>query len=138
MKRRFLLLSLSMLLLTGCGGSPQTRAVELDQEAVVSVRERVLLSDARATVMASTILEDSRCPPFADCIREGQILVAFQIQTVGGMFTQVASLPPLGASRTPPPYSGYDVALVQVTPENGAGKIPDQNYRLTIRVTKAP
>jgi hypothetical protein len=141
MDRNHFLLSLPLLLLTGCGGSEivPPRSITLDEDVVVQLSEEVLIAGEGTTLTIVSVPEDSRCSPSADCTREGLIRVLFEVRTVGGLFTQAASLPSLGASRTPPPYSGYYVVLAKAIPERGVGQtIPTREYRLTIRVTKAP
>jgi hypothetical protein len=136
MTRRFLLF-VSLALLAGCsGGELPSRQIDLNESAVVQLGETVLLRGEGTTVQLESVLEDSRCPPNADCIRAGQIRVRVRVVGGRGSFTQEARLPDSSSELPPPPESGYNVVLTAVTPGGSLSPIPPANYRLTIRVSR--
>jgi hypothetical protein len=136
MKRRILLFTF-LVPLVGCsGGDLPSREITLNESTVVQLGEAVLLRGEGTTVQLESVLEDSRCPPFADCVQAGQIRVRVRVIGTRGSFTQEAKMPILPTELLAPPESGYFVALTAVTPDGSFTPIPPANYRLTIRVSK--
>ncbi|MGC4046389.1 MAG: hypothetical protein QM758_21570 [Armatimonas sp.] len=138
MKRRFLLAMPLVAFLVGCGGgSLPSRAINLNEDVVVSLGETVLLRGEGTTVQIESVLEDSRCPVNADCVQAGQVRVSIKVVSGAGTFTQETKFPLLPTETPPPPASGYYIALLGVTPDRFAGvSIPLAEYRFTIRVSK--
>jgi hypothetical protein len=139
MKRRFFLLA-PLFVLVGCsGGNTPSRSIDLNQDAVLSIGETVEVMGEGTTLKATEILEDSRCPPNADCIQAGRIRVRFQIVNSKGTFFQEAALPKPEAETTEAPASGYRPTLSQATPLPFLGQtVPVGDYRLTIKLIKVP
>jgi hypothetical protein len=125
-------------LLWGCsGGSSPSREIDLNESAVVRLGETVLVRGEGTTLQMEAVLEDSRCPPNADCIQAGAIRIRVRAVTNQGTFTQESKMPVLPTELLPPSPSGYSVVLTNVLPDGSFARIPDADYRFTIRVSKA-
>ena len=130
-------LALPFLLSVGCGSTAPALTLDLGVDKTIRIGQDALVNGASATVRLEAVLEDSRCPIDAVCISAGRIRVRVRVTTLKGSFTQEASLPPPDVSVEPP--SGYAVALTDAAPSARAAQtIPEGDYRLTVKVTKAP
>ena len=132
--------ALFALLVLACNSSPT------DPGGSVPVRDATIVvqfgnsnhvnSDLR--VSFAQLLEDSRCPASVVCAWQGNGAVRLDITT--GRGTQSATLNTAGGTGFPPEASvaGYTFTLVELDPQRQTpDPIPAQQYRATIRVTRA-
>ena len=85
------------------------------------------------------VVEDSRCPASVVCAWAGNGAVRLEITS--GQSTQPATLNTAGGATFPrdTTVSGYTFTLVELDPQRQTpDPIPMQQYRATIRVSRAP
>jgi len=85
------------------------------------------------------VVEDSRCPASVVCAWQGNGAIRLDVTTGGG--TQSVALNTAGGPTFPRDASaaGYTFTLVELDPQRQTSDpIPMQQYRATIRVTRAP
>jgi hypothetical protein len=89
-------------------------------------------------VSFAQVVEDSRCPASVACVWQGNGAIRLDITTGGG--AQSATLNTAGGTSFPREASlaGYTFTLVELGPQRQTtDPIPLQQYRATIRVTRA-
>ena len=90
-------------------------------------------------VSFAQVVEDSRCPASVVCVWTGNGAIRLDITTSSG--AQSVTLNTAGGTAFPREASagGYLFTLVQLDPQRQTtDPIPPQQYRATIRVTRAP
>ena len=93
-------------------------------------------SDLRVTF--AQVLEDSRCPTSVVCAWQGNGAIRLDVTTRNG--TESLRLNTAGGPTFPGEASGagYTFTLVELDPQKQTGEpIPPQQYRATIRVSRA-
>jgi hypothetical protein len=95
------------------------------------------------TLRLDRIVSDSRCPSDADCVWEGRVEVALNLQQDGKFRHDTLSLPglidPDFPVRDTAFFQGYKIILLAVNPypnSANAGNIPQSDYRLEMLVSK--
>ena len=122
------------LLVLACNASPTdpaTSSIVLQYGQSSQVR-----SDLRVTF--GQVVDDSRCPASVTCVWQGNGAIRLDITT--GRGAQSVTLNTAGASTFPREASaaGYTFTLLQLDPQRQTtDAIPSQQYRATIRVTRA-
>jgi hypothetical protein len=112
MKRRSLLLSLSVPLLAGCGGgNSSARSIALNESATITWGSRLVVAGEGVELTMVSVPEDTRCRPQMNC------------------------LPPSPVAVEP---SGYRVEIVEAPLEGRGRTSPVPYWPVTIRVTKYP
>jgi len=94
--------------------------------------------DTGLRVSFAQVVEDSRCPASVVCVWQGNGAIRLDITTGSG--TQSATLNTAGGTAFPREASvaGYTFTLVELDPQRPTpDPIPLQQYRATIRVTRA-
>jgi hypothetical protein len=128
------------LLILACNSSPT------DPGSSASVRDATIVlrlgnsnqvnTDLR--VSFAQVVEDSRCPASVACVWQGNGAIRLDITT--GRGAQSATLNTAGGTGFPREASlaGYTFTLVELDPQRQTtDPIPLQQYRATIRVTRA-
>lgn len=128
------------LLVLACNSSPTdpgSSAPVRDATIVVQFgNSNQVNSDLR--VSFAQVVEDSRCPASVVCAWQGNGAIRLDITT--GRGTQSATLNTAGGTGFPREASvaGYTFTLVELDPQRQTpDPIPVQQYRATIRVTRA-
>jgi hypothetical protein len=94
--------------------------------------------DTDLRVSFAQVVEDSRCPASVACVWQGNGAIRLDITT--GRGAQSATLNTAGGTSFPREASlaGYTFTLVELDPQRQTtDPIPLQQYRATIRVTRA-
>ena len=123
------------LLVLACNSSP----TEPSRDATIVVpfgNSNQVNGDLR--VSFTQVTEDSRCPASVVCAWQGNAAIRLDITT--GRGTQSATLNTAGGSVFPREASvaGYTFTLMELDPQRQTtDPIPVQQYRATIRVTRA-
>lgn len=96
--------------------------------------ERVLLPDGRTEFFFLEVVRDSRCPTGTSCVRAGEAVVRLR----AGSREQELELPAREATAMSLTPGAPDRATLSLNPypQAGAGAIPENDYRLTLLVTK--
>ena len=128
------------LLVLSCNSSPT------DPGGSASVRDAtIVLQSGNSTqvnsdlrVSFAQVVEDSRCPASVVCVWQGNGAIRLDITT--GRGTQSATLNTAGGTGYPreAAVAGYTFTLVELDPQRQTpDPVPAQQYRATIRVTRA-
>ena len=124
------------LLVLACNSSP-TDPGSRDATIVVQFgNTNQVNTDLRVSFVQ--VVEDSRCPASVACVWRGNGAIRLDITTGGG--AQSATLNTAGGTTFPREASlaGYTFTLVNLDPQRQTpDPIPVQQYRATIRVTRA-
>ncbi len=111
-----------------------------DQEIKVRLGESERASSSAIRVNFVSVVEDSRCPPDAQCIWAGRVVIEVTIEADNGvaMTTQLSS----DDEKKSVVVGDYRVHLrsVSTNPEHGSktGKGKDEGYRAWFRFEKIP
>lgn len=129
-----------VLLVLACNSSPTDPSTSVpfrDATIVLQLGNATQLnSDLR--VAFSQVVEDSRCPASVACVWQGN--GAIRLDITSGHGTESATLNTAGGTGFPREASvaGYTFTLVELDPQRKTpDPIPAQQYRATIRVTRA-
>jgi len=128
------------LLILSCNSSPT------DPGGSVAARDSTFVLevggsnqvDTNLKVSFAQVVEDSRCPASVVCVWQGNGAVRLDIMTGGG--AQSVTLNTAGGAAFPREASvaGYTFTLVELAPQRSTpDPVPAQQYRATIRVTRA-
>ena len=128
----------STLLILACNSPTDPDGLPLrDTTIVLQVgNSRQVNSDLR--VSFAEVVEDSRCPASVVCAWQGNGAIRLDFTTSSG--TQSATLNTAGGTtfRRETSVAGYTFTLVELNPQRQTpDPIPVQQYRATIRVTRA-
>ena len=104
---------------------PQLRTVPLGQDFRIDVGESVGVAGADLTVTYGAVLTDSRCPIGVQCIWAGNATISVALAKPGSPPATVGLNTTEGPTSAP--YSGYTVALVQLS----RGSSPGATLRVT-------
>jgi hypothetical protein len=94
--------------------------------------------DANLRASFAQVVEDSRCPASVVCVWQGNGAVRLDVTAGGG--AQAITLNTAGGTAFPREASvaGYTFTLVQLDPQRSTpDPVPAQQYRATIRITRA-
>jgi hypothetical protein len=79
-------------------------------------------------------LNDSRCPPYAECIWAGDVYIYLNIHHSK---TQIDTTMYLrDTSRNPIQIGGYSFKVLEVNPDNGGGLTTSKDFTIRMVVTK--
>ena len=126
------------LLLVACGSSPTDPGNPVRDATIVAQFGKSTQVNSDVRVSFVQLVEDSRCPASVVCAWAGNGAIRLDI-TTGGR-TQPITLNTAGGSFFPREASaaGYTFTLVQLDPQRQTtDEIPAEQYRATIRVTRA-
>jgi len=132
--------ALSVLLVLACNSSPTAPGssnLARDTTIVLQFGSSNQV-DTGLRVSFAQVVEDSRCPASVVCVWQGNGAIRLDITTGSG--TQSATLNTAGGTAFPREASvaGYTFTLVELDPQRPTpDPIPLQQYRATIRVTRA-
>jgi hypothetical protein len=127
------------LLVLACNSSPTDPGSSASARATIVLQfgnSNQVNSDLR--VSFAQVVEDSRCPASVVCVWQGNGAIRLDITTARG--AQSATLNTAGGTGFPREASlaGYTFTLVELDPaRQTTDPIPLQQYRATIRVTRA-
>lgn len=125
-------------LLAGCINTFRTGPVpgtDENQQVQIPVGQTRTFDEERLAIGFGAVLEDSRCPPAAQCIRAGNARVGLILQERGEATRSVE----LNTDERPRRVSheGYIVEVVDLQPFPNASGAPDpESYVVTLRVTR--
>jgi hypothetical protein len=128
-----------VILVLACSASPTDPGGSAGRDATIVVQfgsSNQVNSDLR--VSFAQVIEDSRCPASVVCVWQGNGAIRLDITTGGG--AQSVTLNTAGAFNSPREGSaaGYTFTLLELDPQpQTTAAIPPQQYRATIRVTRA-
>lgn len=130
--------TLFVILVLACNGSPTDPGSSFRGGTIVLPygHSTQVSSDLRVTF--AQVVEDSRCPASVVCAWAGN--GAIRLDVIAGGGAQSVTLNTAGASNFPREGSaaGYTFTLLQLDPQpQTTDAIPPQQYRATIRVTRA-
>lgn len=128
------------LLVVACTSSPtEPGSSAAVRDATIVIRfgaSTQVNSDIR--VSFAQLIEDSRCPASVVCVWQGNGAIRLDVTTSGGV--QSVTLNTAGGNDFPreATVAGYLLTLVELAPQRQTpDPIPPQQYRATIRVTRA-
>lgn len=137
-RRRATRLLAAAALLGGCINTFRTGPVpgtDENQQVEIPVGQTRTFDEERLAIGFGTVLEDSRCPPAAQCIRAGNARVGLVLQERGEATRSVE----LNTHENPRRVSheGYIVEVVGLEPFPSASGAPDpESYVVRLRVTR--
>ena len=109
--------------------------VDLNQSFEVRASNEVLVKNEGLRIEFQTVAEDSRCPVNVKCVWTGNAKVVLRLSKAGKHNATInlnTGLDPKHLS-----YQGYDIKLVEVTPQRKEGvTIKSGGYAVTLLVTK--
>jgi hypothetical protein len=136
--RRACALLLALPLMAGCINTFRTGPVpgtDEDQQVEIPIGQTRTFDEERLAVGFGTVLEDSRCPTGAQCVRAGNARVGLILQERGEATRSVE----LNTAERPRRVSheGYVIEVVEVHPFPTTAGPPDQeSYVVTLRITR--
>jgi hypothetical protein len=125
-------------LLSGCLNTFRTGPVpgtDENQQVEIPIGEARTFDEERLAIGFGAVLEDSRCPPAAQCIRAGNARVGLILQERGEATRSVE----LNTAEKPRRVSheGYIVEVVGLQPLPNASGAPEaESYIVRLRVTR--
>ena len=131
-----LLLALPML--AGCLNTYRTGPVpgtDENQQVEIPIGQTRTFDEERLAVGFGTVLEDSRCPTGAQCVRAGNVRVGLILQERGEATRSVD----LNTAERPRRVSheGYVIELVDLQPVPSTAGAPDpESYVVRLRITR--
>lgn len=124
----------SLLSLASCASTGPTAVQDTARRIVLAPGESLRLRDFDLTLTFETVVEDSRCPTGADCIREGDAIIRIRIN-------DRATAPAFYRLHTSEAFAREVVhgevrlRLVALMPHPSAGSIPrPENYRAAFSI----
>jgi hypothetical protein len=138
MQRRVTWLLAAGALLSGCLNTFRTGPVpgtDANQQVEIPIGQTRTFDEERLAIGFGAVLEDSRCPAAAQCIRAGNARVGLVLQERGEATRSVD----LNTSENPRRVSheGYVVEVVDLQPLPNASGAPDtESYVVRLRVTR--
>lgn len=136
--RRACALLLALPLMAGCINTFRTGPVpgtDEDQQVEIPLGQTRTFDEERLAVGFGTVLEDSRCPTDAQCVRAGNARVGLILQERGEATRSVE----LNTAENPRRVSheGYVIEVVGVHPSPTTAGPPDQeSYVVILRITR--
>ena len=127
------------LLVLACNASPTDPATSSLRDATIVLQygqSSQVNSDLRVTF--GQVVDDSRCPASVTCVWQGN--GAIRLDVTSGRGAQSVTLNTAGVVNFPRDASaaGYTFTLLQLDPQRQTtDAIPPQQYRATVRVTRA-
>jgi hypothetical protein len=106
-----------------------------NQQVEIPAGQTRTFDEGRLAVGFGTVMEDSRCPPAAQCVRAGNARVGLILQERGEATRSVE----LNTAERPRRVSheGYIVELVDLQPFPNASGAPEQeSYVVRLRITR--
>lgn len=106
-----------------------------NQQVEIPAGQTRTFDEGRLAIGFGTVMEDSRCPPAAQCIRAGNARVGLILQERGEATRSVE----LNTAQSPRRVSheGYVVELVDLQPLPNASGAPEQEaYVVRLRITR--
>lgn len=131
-------LILSLVLMPAPGDAGPTWPATRGEDFVLRVGEAADLAEDRLELCFSGVRSDSRCPEGVQCFWEGDAVVALEARISGGEARSI-ELHTAGGARWPRDarVDGLLVQLVRLEPGARRGGLRSEEYRLTLRVTRA-
>ncbi len=122
----FFLLSLIVVAVAGCKKKYAT-----GEEFTLKFNETALVNIAGYNVEIKFVrlIEESRCPPKAECITEGSVAIKIQ--------TEKASTYSLGLNSTVPStviFAGKTIRLLEVTYGKDKNYLKEKKYSITLKI----
>lgn len=125
-------------LLAGCINTFRTGPVpgtDENQQVEIPMGQTRTFDEERLAIGFGTVLEDSRCPPAAQCIRAGNARVGLVLQERGEATRMVELNTAEGRRRVS--HEGYIVEMVDLQPFPNASGAPEQeSYVVRLRITR--
>lgn len=131
-------LGLSLVLTLVAVGLSSARPATLGEAFVLCVGETSEIGADRLKLGFTGVRSDSRCPEGVECFWQGDAVVALDVRIAGAPAESI-ELHTAGGSRWPRDarVDAFLVQLVQLAPGNRLGGVRADEYRLTLRVTRA-
>lgn len=139
MKSKSLLPLLSLLLLARCdkpSSSDSSAEFALGKPFVVELNTVCREDGGPLNILPMQVVEDSRCPTYAICVWEGQVLVDLLLKANGQELRDTLSTTRYLYGGDSVFFQGYKIKLLQVDPPRDRPVIPQEEYRLHLKVTK--
>ena len=125
-------------LLAGCINTFRTGPVpgtDENQQVEIPVGQTRTFDEERLAVGFGTVMEDSRCPAGAQCVRAGNAIVGLVLQERGEATRTVELNTAEGKRRVS--HEGYVIEVVDLQPLPIAGATPDpERYVVRLRITR--
>lgn len=130
-----LLLLLAVGMAANLGGDATVRAT-LAAPFTLKLRQRAEIAGEHLRIEFRAVVEDSRCPEGARCIREGEGVILIVVTTRSGASEERRlQIPPDDASQVV--VDGYRLGLRALEPHPRVGESPRAaDYRATLLVTR--
>ena len=127
-----------VLAASGCGAGPGDVQACLNEEFSLSMGQRALIEGENLGIRFEEVTEDSRCPREVTCIWAGRVTCMVEITQSGSSYCMALTEPGLSDEYSRESYKEYGLAFhVTPYPEEGK-KIPPDEYRLRLTVSKMP
>jgi len=119
-------------------GAGPARPATLGEAFVLRIGEAAELTGERLELCFGGVRSDSRCPEGVKCFWAGDAVVVLDAQIPDAPDESI-ELHTAGGARRPRDarVHGFLVQLVQLEPGNRTGGVRAEEYRLTLRVTRA-
>lgn len=125
-------------LLAGCINTFRTGPVpgtDENQQVEIAMGQTRTFDEERLAVGFGRVMEDSRCPTGAQCVRAGNARVGLVLQERGEA-TRIVELNTAEGQRRVS-HEGYVIEVVDLQPLPAAGATPDpERYVVRLRITR--
>ncbi len=144
MKQEFIILSLILITLLGCGESkntftePETSLIyKLDTQIKLVINQNLIIESEGLKVKFLKITEDSRCPSDVTCIWAGQVGVLLNVSQNGKDFGEINLILGPDKGLAEKRVDGYIIRLIEVDPYPiSTKKIEPSDYTIAIIISK--
>ena len=135
--RALSLLTVGMVLATGCGASAENAiGTSLDEDFQLRIGQSTLVSTANVEVGFQAVTADSRCGTGETCIWEGDATVLIWLQLAGGA-KEERELHTGSRMPTAVDFANFSIRLVALHPKAVSGRaIEPTAYVATMRVVR--
>ncbi|MFC2018832.1 hypothetical protein ACFLU4_02595 [Chloroflexota bacterium] len=123
-------------LLLGCATTPGEVKAGPGEEFSLRIGQTARITGEDLKINFQEVTEDSRCPRDVTCIWAGQASCIVRLTHNNSSYTMTLTEPGIAEQYTRENYNGYQLAFrVQPYPREGE-KIPADDYRLLLIVSK--
>jgi hypothetical protein len=100
------------------------------------VGETVVVEGAELAMTFTEVVNDSRCPKDVICVRAGEAIVHFMVESAGGEETALEfEVPPGGGDEES--FEDLDIIIVELNPQTESGKkIEPSAYVAMVKVER--
>ncbi len=131
------LLGISLTLFACSKNNDSETTPVINQIFQLEVSETATFSDLNLSVTADQVVEDNRCPAFANCIMAGWVTVLFQFEVDGTTSPVEVTLNPVKPQDAEATVGEYTIRLVTVNPyPQDSNEMNQEDYSFSLVVEK--